>query len=68
MGGQAQSADRVRAPGAHIVRRPGTLRRYLQRIDLLGRLPRTLGVLSSDYGSARLSLTQLQGLTSTWTD
>jgi hypothetical protein len=32
------------------------LRRYLQRLDLPGRLGRTLAVLGSDYGSARLSL------------
>jgi hypothetical protein len=32
------------------------LRRYLQRVDLPGRLRRTLATLGSDYGSARLSL------------
>ena len=32
------------------------LRRYLQRVDLSGRLRRALGRLGSDYGSARLSL------------
>ena len=32
------------------------LRRYLQRIDLSGRLRRALGTLGSDYGSARLGL------------
>ena len=32
------------------------LRRYLQRIDLSGRLGRALGKLGSDYGSARLGL------------
>jgi hypothetical protein len=32
------------------------LRRYLQRVDLAGRLRRALGTLGGDYGSARLSL------------
>lgn len=32
------------------------LRRYLQRVDLPGRLRRTLAPVGSDYGSARLSL------------
>src|SRR4029450_6146340 len=32
------------------------LRRYLQRVDLPGRLRRVLTGLGSDYGSARLSL------------
>jgi hypothetical protein len=32
------------------------LRRYLQQVDLSGRLRRTLGTRGSDYGSARLSL------------
>jgi hypothetical protein len=32
------------------------LRRYLQRVDLPGRLRRALTALGSDYGSARLGL------------
>ena len=40
------------------------LRRYLQQIDLPGRLRRALGPLGSDYGNARLSLLVLALLTS----
>ena len=32
------------------------LRRYLERVDLPGRLRRALSAVGSDYGSARLSL------------